>query len=266
MRLVLRSIAITLFLLAADPQRSRAQESPDDAAARAHFEAARLHYDRGAYEEAQREFQAAYDLSHRAELLYNLYLTTERLGDIDTAITHLERYLREGSPDAERRAQLGPRLENLRARRERAQRDREAGTVAPTEGGDGDDHGADVVAPQRAEGNVVPAAIAFGLAGAALVTFAITGGLALAEDGNLASGCGATATCTDEEVSTLSTLSVVADVSWVTATVATAAGVVLLLVLGFPADDAPRDEAAAARVVPWAAPDGSGGLMTSGSF
>lgn len=226
-----------------------AQETAADVEARTHFEAARLHFERGAYEEAQREFQAAYDLSHRAELLYNLFLTAERLADYDMAIGYLEHYLAEGSPDAERRATLEPRLENLRARRDR----RATPTEEPTE---------PVPATTTASGgDIVPAAIAFGVAGAALVSFAIVGGLALAEDGSLESTCGTS--CTDAQVSTLGTLGIVADVSWITAAVATTAGVVLLLTVGMPSGSSSGQTA---LVVPWLAPSGGGGLLAEGSF
>jgi len=248
MRLGIAALVVTV--LASVATVASAQESAGDVAARAHFEAGRLHFDRGAYEDALREFEEAYQLSGRAELLYNLFLTTERMGDFDAAIAHLERYLTEGAPDAERRAQLEPRLENLRERRDRAVTSAVPAPepVAPP--------------PARREGDLLPAGIAFGIAGAALVSFAVTGGLALAEDGNLASGCGATASCSDAQVSNLSTLNLVADVSWVTAAVAAATGVVLLVVLGLPSDA----ETETARVVPWVAPDGSAGVAAEVRF
>ncbi|UJR83773.1 tetratricopeptide repeat protein [Sandaracinus amylolyticus] len=251
MRLGIAAIVIMGIVLAVAP-RAGAQESGGDDAARAHFEAGRLHFDRGAYEAAQQEFEAAYELSGRPALLYNLYLTAERLGDFDTAIAHLERFLAEGSPSDEQRAQLEPRLENLRTRRERirsgAEPEPEPEPTPPP-------------APARREGDLVPALVAFGVAGAALVSFAITGGLALAEDDALSNGCGATDRCTDDEVSTLSALVVAADVSWITAAVAASAGVVLLVTLGLPSN-----ETETASIAPFVTPDGSGGVVVQGRF
>ncbi|AKF03754.1 tetratricopeptide repeat protein [Sandaracinus amylolyticus] len=248
MRLGFAAIVIIGIGLVAAAPRARAQE---DDAARAHFEAGRLHFDRGAYEAAQQEFEAAYELSGRPALLYNLYLTAERLGDFDTAIAHLERFLAEGSPSDEQRAQLEPRLDNLRTRRDRAR----AGMEPEPE----PDPATPPPAPARREGDLVPALVAFGVAGAALVSFAITGGLALAEDDSLSSGCGATDRCTDDEVSTLSALVVAADVSWITAAVAATAGVVLLVTLGLPSGDSER-----VSLAPFFTPDGSGGVVVMG--
>lgn len=254
MRALGRTLACALVLLATSIGVASAQTAEDDEA-RTHFEAARLHFERGAYEQAQAEFQAAYDLSHRAELLYNLYLTAERLADFDAAIDYLERYLAEGSPDAERRASLEPRLANLRERRDRhlpqepveATSDTTAASATPPPS-------------TRREGDLVPAAIAFGVAGVGLLSFAIFGGLALAEDGSLADRCGTS--CTGAEVSTLGTLTIVSDISWITAAVAGVAGLVLALTLGMPSSEQPS---ASARVLPWAGRDG-GGLTIVGRF
>lgn len=229
--------ACAAALLVVTSATASAQGDADEAAARAHFESGRLHFDNGNYEMALREFQASYELSHRAELLYNLYVTSERLGDLPAAVEYLERFLADGNPEADRRAQLERRLRNLRERR-----DRTPSTTAPR------------------RGDVVPAAIAFGVAGAGLLSFAITGGLALAEDGSIAAGCGATVSCTDAQLSTLGTLTVIADVSWVTAAVASAAGVVLLLTLGLDSG-----EAESARVVPLVSPT-LAGVAVEGRF
>lgn len=243
------ALVVGLCLLGACPVYAQ-DESRQDADARTHFESGRSYFDRGAYEEALREFRAAYDLSHRAELLYNLYLTAERAADFDAAVDYLEHYLSEGSPDAERRASLEPRLENLRARR-----DAHGEPVAePTP----EPEPAPAPAP-ASSGDVVPAVIAFAVAGAGLVTFAVAGGLALAEDGSLETTCGTS--CSDAQLSGLNAMTIAADVGWITAAVAGVAGVVLLVTVGMPSETS----SATALVVPWATPDG-GGLVLGGSF
>jgi tetratricopeptide (TPR) repeat protein len=228
-----------------------AQESAADRAARAHFEAARLHFDRGAYEEAQREFTAAYELSQRAELLYNLYLTAERLADFDAAIAYLDRYLTEGAPDEERRSQLTPRLENLRERRART-----APEGPPAEEAPPDPEPAATSASHP--GDLVPAAITFGIAGAGLLTFAVFGGLALAEDDALGASCGVR--CSDAQLGSLGTYTLVADIGWITGLLAAAVGTVLVLTVGMPTEDPVH-----ASIVPFLSLDG-GGLSALGVF
>ena len=242
------AFALGLCLLAATP--AYAQETAHDTEARTHFESGRSYFDRGAYEEALREFRAAYELSHRAELLYNLYLTTERLADFDAAVDYLEQYLAEGAPDAERRASLEPRLENLRARRDAHTTVETPVTTEPEP--------VPPPAPSSQGDIVVPAGIAFGVAAAGLLTFAIAGGLALAEDSSLASTCGTS--CSDSQVSGLNAMTIAADVGWITAAVAGVTGIVLLVVL------APSSHGETTTlVVPWATPE-AGGLALGGSF
>lgn len=249
------SIALFVALLSWIPAQALGQE--DEATARSHFEAARSHFERGAYEEAQREFQAAYELSRHPELLYNLYLVAERLGDLDTAIAHLERYLAEGEIDEEVRAPLEARLQSLEARRQRM------GAGSP----ETSPEASEAEQPAAAQdGDLLPAVIALGVAGAGLVSFAITGGLALAENDALANGCGVNGSCTDEEVSTLAALNLAADVSWVTAAVAAVAGAVLFVTLGLPSESTDDDGAIVSSIAPWITPDGGLGLALEGRF
>lgn len=65
--------------------------------ARALFELAHTHYDAGRYEEAAREFQRAYDLMPRPELLYNLHLAHRDAGRVEEAVDALRRFLAEAS-------------------------------------------------------------------------------------------------------------------------------------------------------------------------
>ena len=242
--LALGLVGAGLALLA--PACAGAQDHTEEA--RLHFEAGRAHYENGAYESALSEFETAYEQSGRVELLYNLYLTVERLGRMEAALDYLERFIAEGDHEPERLAQLEQRRENLRERMasqtdaETSETSTESTAPAPASGGD-----------------MLPAIIAFSVAGAGLLSFAIFGGLALAEDDRLAAGCGVNGTCSDAELSDLSTFSVVADVSWVTAAVAAAAGVVLLVTLGLPGDGGD------AAFAPWVTPT-AGGVSAVGRF
>lgn len=194
-----------------------------DAQARTHFDSGHLYFDRGEYEDALREFQAAYDLSHRAALLYNLYLSYERLGRTGEAADSLQHYLGSDVVIAtEDRSNLEARLENLR---ERAA----AATAAATQ-----EPAPPPAAPPPDDGLHtlgLAGVITLGVGAASLIGFAITGGLALAEDGRLAGTCGRNvgSFCTDSDVSTLRTLDLAADVMLGIGLVAAAAGAVMLI-------------------------------------
>jgi tetratricopeptide (TPR) repeat protein len=77
--------------------------------ARAHFRLGRAHYDNGAFEEAATEFEAAYRISQRPALLYNIYLANRDANDTRRAATALRSYL-ELEKNIENRVQLAARL------------------------------------------------------------------------------------------------------------------------------------------------------------
>ncbi len=92
-----------------------ALEGRDDETSRIHFEAGRAHFDAGRYEDALEEFMRAYEVSERPELLYNVGLAHERLGNYAEAADALERFnLSRDEPDNT----LAERIENLRRRAE----------------------------------------------------------------------------------------------------------------------------------------------------
>jgi hypothetical protein len=108
-----------ISLAALWPSKSSAQSGEADQRARLHFDSGRAYYDVGDYENALREFRAAYDESHRTPILYNLYLCFERLSDLGSAIGALEQFLAEtgsATDPAPPRPMLEERLANLRAR------------------------------------------------------------------------------------------------------------------------------------------------------
>jgi tetratricopeptide (TPR) repeat protein len=100
-----------------------------DERARNHFRVGRSLYDAGRFAEAAVEFQAAYDLSQRADLLYNVYLAHRDAQNEAAALTALRDYLRL-VPDAPERAHLTARADALAAtvaaaEAEAAERERE---------------------------------------------------------------------------------------------------------------------------------------------
>ena len=96
---------------------ARAQSSGDPTAqiARSHTENGGRYFQLGRFGDAAREFQAAYDLSRRPELLFNLARALEAGGRDREAIDAYERFDTAGSPGVER-ATLHARIEALRAR------------------------------------------------------------------------------------------------------------------------------------------------------
>lgn len=80
-------------------------QSDAEAAARAHYERGITLYDEGQFPAALAEFEAAYQGSHRASLLFNIGQIHARLGHAVEAVDSLRRYLAEASSvSAERRA------------------------------------------------------------------------------------------------------------------------------------------------------------------
>lgn len=87
-----------LSILSVHPAAARAEPPPPEA--KIHFESGKAYYGEEKWEEAIREFQRAYELSHYSDILLNIARAETRLGRDREAIGHLERYL-EAAPDAE---------------------------------------------------------------------------------------------------------------------------------------------------------------------
>ncbi|HEY4105445.1 MAG TPA: tetratricopeptide repeat protein [Polyangiaceae bacterium] len=106
---------------------------PEQAAAREHFQRALSLYHAGKYHGAVAELQAALDSDPSGkDLVYNLALVQEKLGDFAGAITSLERFrtMEKDPAELERAAQTIERLNGARAELE-SLGPRAAGTPAP---------------------------------------------------------------------------------------------------------------------------------------
>lgn len=236
-------------LLASISGPAAAQEevtTQSDEDARLHFESGRLHFERGEYDVALREFEGAYELSGRVGLLYNIYLTLERLGRLAEAADRLEQFLLDDpSIEPERRANLESRMSHLRARAA------EAATPDPDP--------APVPTPRESGGAGlhelgVAGVVTLATGGASLVVFAITGGLALAEDGALSERCGPTAgaLCGEDDVSGLRTLVAISDATLAIGLILAAAGGTMLAI-DLATGSAPEDRAVS--LAPMLGPD-----------
>jgi tetratricopeptide (TPR) repeat protein len=115
MRLLVAVMALSSVALA-----QAAPTANDNEAARAHFMAGSAYYEQANYADAVKEFNEAYRLSQRPDLLYNIALAYERLENLDEAIGALEKYLTL-KPGAQDRNIIAARIENLKKRRASAQ-------------------------------------------------------------------------------------------------------------------------------------------------
>lgn len=125
--------ALCAVLLFASPARSQPKPAipPSDyvEAAKAHFAAGSAYYDQANYNDAVKEFNEAYRLSQRTDLLYNIAICYERLSDWDNAIATLQKYLAE-KPNATDRVTIETRIQNLTRRRDES---RPQPVVAPVQ-------------------------------------------------------------------------------------------------------------------------------------
>ena len=88
--------------------------SPQEVEARQHFERGLALFQTNDFNGALAEFQAAYDLSHRSTVLYNIGVTHQNLHHYPEAARAIEQYLREATITPERRAQVETGLNDIR--------------------------------------------------------------------------------------------------------------------------------------------------------
>ncbi len=247
---MLRTLVCFLLLLAlrlvvAPAAHAQQTAGSDDERARVHFESGGVHFEAGDYESALREFDAAYALSHRPELLYNIYLCEERLGHLPEAIEKLEAFL-SSDLDIPNRDTLTQRLENLRRR--------EAGdtsvSIEPEE---------PAATETESSGANVPAIVSFVTGGVGAVLWGTFGILAALEHSDLNGTCGAD--CPPGDVDPLRTFDIVADIGFGVTLAGAALGVVFLLIGSGDSDDDP--DTRAMRIAPFAGPT-SAGLTVAG--
>jgi len=227
----LERLLFVAALVVVAPRAAHAQETPSDAppsdidsGARAHFQSGSAYFDTADYDSALREFTRAYELSHRAPLLYNISVTHERMGDLREAVHYLERYLAEAE-NVRDRGTLEIKLRNLRDRVAHGDTGASRSTATSSSG---------AATPAEGSGGVpIAALIAYGAGAAGLVAFGVFGALALSEDASLGETCGAdtTRTCSDDEVSNLATFSLIADIGLGVGVVGAALGTIFVLTM-----------------------------------
>lgn len=98
-----------------------------DDIARRHFELGNEYFQVSRYEDAAREFQQAYEISHQGELLFNMARAQEAAGNIPAALETYQRYDDAGSPGFSRDV-LHTRMDTLRQRLAASQASSASGT------------------------------------------------------------------------------------------------------------------------------------------
>jgi len=255
------------------PPELSVEEEGAQQRARLHFQSGASYYEAGSYEDALREWNRAYQLSNRSELLYNLSLAHQGLNQLSEAVDYLRRFLAEVH-DIPNRANLELRVQNL-DRRIANQASSGASDPAPMEppgdpqplaetSSDGSSGPASsgTEAPAQASSEpgayVSPGAIGgFIGAGAGVVMLAIFGSLTLAEDGRLSDLCGS-GMCAQGTADDLRTFALLTDIGLGVTVAGAAVGLIFLLT-----DTGPGDTDTA--LLPWFREDG-GGLVAGGRF
>lgn len=186
--LVLGASAVAAPVSAQD--QGGTQPSDLEVEARARFQLAQLYYSQARFEEAAREFEAAYAIHPHPLLLHNIYLARRDLGDLQGAADALSRYLEEAddlSP-ADRRVLEG-RLATTRRQLEESatetpeedpEEDSESEETVETPEGEGAEVVEPPAEPSPASGGmgIVPGAVVLGVGAAALVGAVIAGAMA----------------------------------------------------------------------------------------
>jgi tetratricopeptide (TPR) repeat protein len=102
-----------------DPDTAGAQVDQVREEAQALFQAGRIAYEAGRYEEALERFRAAHELTGLPGLLYNVALAADRARFDEEALTYYERFLAEAEPDEATRRQVEARVAGLQRALER---------------------------------------------------------------------------------------------------------------------------------------------------
>lgn len=208
--------------------------------ARASYDAGAEAFEAGRFSAALDHFSEAYELSSRAELLYNIGAAHDRLGRRESAIRNYTEYL-EALPDASNRAYTQARVEILqRELDEQVARDEAVRLAEEARVQEARTQEMTPPAPAAPSGSPSVAGIVLlagaGVAGAAAAT---TGVLALAQRDDLDERC-TSALCTQDaqgDIDRLRRFSIATDVLIGVAVIAAATGIVLFVVGGD--DDGP---------------------------
>lgn len=112
-RTLRRGVLAALLLVSSPASAAETDEPLATQAARRHFDSGVVFYEKGDYEAARIEFEAAYRLTKHPDLLVNLCVVAEKQARFGEAITYCDQYLR-AVPSAQDTDSVRLRLERLR--------------------------------------------------------------------------------------------------------------------------------------------------------
>lgn len=118
----LRWLGVVAFVFVVASSAAAQQGAPSasgDQVARNLFNAGKVAYDAGDYQDALQFFEQAYERSHRSALLYNIGQAADRMRLDDKAIASFRAYL-DQTPDAPNRAEVENRIRALEQSRKAA--------------------------------------------------------------------------------------------------------------------------------------------------
>jgi tetratricopeptide (TPR) repeat protein len=124
MTTVRAALALAAVLIATAPSLRASAQTASDEQARIHFQAGTLYFEQERFEDAAREYEEAFALSPRPELLLNAATAWDRAARLEEAIAALERVIQQ-FPGTESAQLAAPRLDRLRRLQERIARERE---------------------------------------------------------------------------------------------------------------------------------------------
>jgi tetratricopeptide (TPR) repeat protein len=274
MRLLAQHVLVVWILLLACSSGASAQGVIDmggmpEQESKAHFKVGKSLYESGRFAEAAVEWNRAFELSQRVELLYNVYVAYRDASDVPRAIDALRRYLQGAELDDATRQNLQARLRAMEEANGKAPvvavtpsetpSDSAASAPAPAEQPAADPAPAEpspASAPAQAttstsdDPSIAPYVL-LGVGGALAIGAAVTGLIVSGNEKDLEDDCpdlGCSGDNADKLESTR-TLAVVTDVLWISGVVAAGMGTALLLFGGDADAGAERDAAASTRPV-----------------
>ena len=235
------SLALMLTIFSGT-QAFAAQKEGEDTSSKDPAELYRLgeiEFEKENYVEALQNFRESYDLSGEVDLLYNIAICNEKLGDNQKAIAFYELYLEE-KPQAEDAEEIRAKLDQLKQSPAEQPKDESAEDKAtlPTEPSPSDSElteaeSADMLEDldQEEEHKVFGPGILIGVGGLVLVSGTIT---AIAANKKYRdtekSLCGQTQTCSSSQLDGIKAASIAADVQFAVGGSLVAAGFIWWMV------------------------------------
>lgn len=222
--------------------------------AKTKYEEGKTHYAAGEYDKALAAFTEAYNLSNKPDLLYNLGVCSEKVGDNGKAIAYYELYLEE-NPEATDREDVARRLAALEKSQAAAAEPQPAAPPPPPPVREDE-----LVVEEDEDQDIFWPGAVIGLGGLIVVSGALTAIMAYNRYGDLEDSC--SPDCSDAKVSKVKKAALAADIQFALGGAVVAAGVIWWLT----ADDGEAEvELAGIQGAPLVLP-GGGGLMIEGEF